>query len=91
MSILFSFKTVVVLDILSHLLTDQNQNGFANLHSEGTGAGSRAVLNSAERYGLYVGQSLADNKKEERVFISRENMGKISSAYSNIVCVPVCL
>lgn len=80
----YFFKTVVVLDILSYILTDQNQDGFANLDSEGTGTGSTAVLNSAERYGLYVGQTLADNKEEEKVFISRENLGKI--ARDNVCC-----
>ena len=77
LEVCFHPQTVVILDVLSIFLTDKNQNGFTSLHSEGSGTGSRALLNSAEMYGQYVGQTFVDDETETEIFsISRENLGE---------------
>ena len=66
----------MVLAVLSIMLTDKNQNGFTSLHIEGSSTGSRALLNSAETYGQYVGQTLVDDETEMESFsISRDTLG----------------
>ena len=58
------------------MLSDQNQDGFSNLQEMGTG--SEVVLNTAEKYGQYVGQTLTDGENEE-VLLVRRNIGKHES------------
>ena len=77
-------QTAVVADVLSLILTDQNQNGFSSLHEQDsdkdrtrTTVGSSAVLHSAENYGQYISQTLVgDGDIEEPLLFSRENLGK---------------
>ena len=65
-----------MLDLLSSVLSDQNQNGFSNLQE--MGIGSEVMLNTAEKYGQYISQFLMDGENEE-VLLVRRNIGKHKS------------
>ena len=71
-------QTVVVVDVLSLLLTEQNKVGFSSLQDMGSPTGSRAILYSAERYSLYVGQTLVeDGTNPGHLMHSRDSLGKL--------------
>ena len=84
MSLLFVFsllclcyQTIVVVEVLSIILTEQNKVGFSSLENQGSTTGSRAVLNTAERYVLYLGQALVeDGTNPGHLEYSRDNLGK---------------
>lgn len=66
------------MELLSLLLTDQNKIGFSSLQDKGSVNGSIAILNSAERYSLYVGQVVAeDGTNPGHLTYSRDNLGKL--------------
>ena len=68
------------MELLSLLLTDQNNIGFSSLQDEGSVNDSRAILNSAEKYSHYVGQVVVeDGSIPGRLNYSRDNLGEIRS------------
>ena len=66
------------MELLSLLLTDKNKIGFSSLQDEGSLNGSIAILNSAERYSLYVGQVVVeDGTNPGHLMYSRDNLGEL--------------
>ena len=66
----------MVVEVLSILLTEQNKVGFSSLENQGSTTDSRAVLNTAERYILYLGQALVkDGTNPGHLEYSRDNLG----------------
>ena len=66
-----------MVDVLSILLTNQNKVGFSSLEDQHSASDSRAILNTAEKYILYVGQSLVENgTNPEKLTYSKDNLGR---------------
>ena len=70
--ILFSFQSISIVDVINNVLDEDNQAGWEALQLNDVG--SQALLNNAERYGLYVAR--ATNETTDNISISRDNIGK---------------
>ncbi|XP_064390034.1 adhesion G protein-coupled receptor L3-like [Halichondria panicea] len=57
-----------VLDIMSNILASTNLNGWISIQQRA--AGSRQLLDIAERYGLYLSRSVGDDDNDRRLFQS---------------------
>ena len=58
--------------MINNVLDEDNQAGWEALQLNDVG--SQALLNNAERYGLYV--AMATNETTDNISISRDNIGK---------------
>ena len=60
-----------VVDSLNNILAVRNSRGWTDLHQ--TTVGSQALLENAERFGIYLAYSMTEIGES---VISRENIGK---------------
>ena len=68
------WQTTEVVGVIDNLLNPVNMAGFQDLQREAPA--SQIVLDTAERYALYLANTMSQNASEGGILLSRGNIGE---------------